>query len=153
MVVFLRARKLTLHRQSASLMYSRRHSSNMNISILTQDKTCQSKHNNVVYVILQATLIIRDLTLRVFAVTRFRGKKAVRKLYITILQSPCTVVAWLCDAHTSWSHLTSISVRGSVELASPVDVEHSLFIFKAMGKTSRPNCYKNGCKCKKQRKL
>jgi hypothetical protein len=25
-------------------------------------------------------------------------------------------------------------VRGSVELASPVDVEHSSFIFKAMGK-------------------
>jgi hypothetical protein len=25
-------------------------------------------------------------------------------------------------------------VRGSVELASPVDLEHSSFIFKAMGK-------------------
>jgi hypothetical protein len=53
---------------------------------------------------------------------------------------------------TSWSHLTSISVRGSVELASTVDVERSSFIFKTMGKRSRPNCYKNGCKCKKQRK-
>ena len=30
---------------------------------------------------LQASLIIRDLTLRVFAITRFREKKAVRKLY------------------------------------------------------------------------
>jgi hypothetical protein len=31
---------------------------------------------------IQATLVIRDLTLRVFAITRFRGgKKAVRKLY------------------------------------------------------------------------
>jgi hypothetical protein len=28
----------------------------------------------------------------------------------------------------------------------------SSFIFKAMGKRSRPNCDKNGCKCKKQRK-
>jgi hypothetical protein len=44
------------------------------------------------------------------------------------------------------------SVRGSVELASPVDVERSSFIFKAMGKRSRPNCDKNGCTCKKQRK-
>jgi hypothetical protein len=43
-------------------------------------------------------------------------------------------------------------VRGSVELASPVDVERSSLIFKAMGKRSRPNCDKNGCKCKKQRK-
>jgi hypothetical protein len=43
-------------------------------------------------------------------------------------------------------------VRGSVELAIPVDVERSSFIFKAMGKISRPNCDKNGCKCKKQRK-
>jgi hypothetical protein len=31
--------------------------------------------------VIQATLVIRDLTLRVFAITRFRGKKAVRKLY------------------------------------------------------------------------
>jgi hypothetical protein len=62
------------------------------------------------------------------------------------------VVALLCGARTSWSHLNSISVRGSVELASPVDVERSSFIFKAMGKRSRPNCDKNGCKCKKQRK-
>jgi hypothetical protein len=31
---------------------------------------------------VQATLVIRDLTLRVFAIPRFRGgKKAVRKLY------------------------------------------------------------------------
>jgi hypothetical protein len=43
-------------------------------------------------------------------------------------------------------------VRGSVELASPVDVERSSFILKAMGKRSRLNCDKNGCKCKKQRK-
>ena len=68
--------------------------------------------------VIQASLVIRDLTLRVFAITRF----------------------------------TSISVRGSVELASPVDVERSSFIFKAMEKRSRPNCDKNGCKCKKQRK-
>jgi hypothetical protein len=40
-------------------------------------------------------------------------------------------------------------VRGSVELASPVDVERSSLIFKAMGKRSRLNCDKNGCKCKK----
>ena len=33
-----------------------------------------------------------------------------------------------------------------------VDVERSSFIFKAMEKRSRPNCDKNGCKCKKQRK-
>jgi hypothetical protein len=31
--------------------------------------------------VLQATLVIRDLTLRVFAITRCRGKKAVRNLY------------------------------------------------------------------------
>jgi hypothetical protein len=43
-------------------------------------------------------------------------------------------------------------VRGSVELASPVDVERSSFIFKATGKRSRPNCDENGCKCMKQRK-
>jgi len=43
-------------------------------------------------------------------------------------------------------------VRGSVELASPVDLERSSFILKAMEKRSRPNCDKNGCKCKKQRK-
>jgi hypothetical protein len=55
-------------------------------------------------------------------------------------------------ARTSRSHLTSISVRGSVELASPVDVERSSFIFKAMGKRIGPVCDKNGCKCKKQRK-
>ena len=30
---------------------------------------------------VQASLVIRDLTLRVFAITRFRGKKAVRRLY------------------------------------------------------------------------
>jgi hypothetical protein len=102
-------------------------------------------HSNV-----QASFFIHDLTLRVFAIMRFRGKKAMRKLYGTILQPPCTVVAWLCGTCTNWSHLTSISVRGSVELDCPVDVERSSFIFKAMGK-SRPNCDKNGCKCKKQR--
>jgi hypothetical protein len=62
------------------------------------------------------------------------------------------VVARLCGTHTSLSHLTSISLKGSVELASPVDVECSSFIFKAMGKRSRHNCDKNGCKCKKPRK-
>jgi hypothetical protein len=60
------------------------------------------------------------------------------------------VTVW--RARTSWSHLTSISVRGSVELASPVDVERSSFIFKAVGKRNRPNCDKNVCKCKKERK-
>jgi hypothetical protein len=100
---------------------------------------------------VQATLVIRDLTLRVFAITRFRETKPWENCTV-ILQSPCTVVAWLCGARTSVSHLTSISVRGSVELASPVDVERSSFIFKAMGKRSSPNCDKNGCKCKKQRK-
>jgi hypothetical protein len=101
---------------------------------------------------IQATLIIRNLTLRVFAITRFRKKKKPWENCTVILQSPCTVVAWLCGARTSWSHFTSISVRGSVELASPVDLERISFIFKAMGKRSRPNCDKNGCKCKKQRK-
>jgi hypothetical protein len=47
-------------------------------------------------------------------------------------------------------------VRGSVELvvelAIPVDLERSSFIFKAMEKISRPDCDKNVCKCKKQRK-
>ena len=100
--------------------------------------------------ILQASLVIRDLTLCVFAITQFREKKPWENCTV-ILQSPCTVVAWLCGARTSWSHLTSISVRGGVELASPVDVERSSFIFKAMEKRSRPNCDKNGCKCKKQR--
>ena len=102
---------------------------------------------------IQASLVIRDLTLRVFAITRFRGgKKKPWENCTVILQSPCTVVAWLCGARTSWSHLTSISVRRIVELASPVDVECSSYIFKAMEKRSRPNCDKNGCKCKKQRK-
>ena len=32
-------------------------------------------------IIIQASLVIRDLNLRVFAITRFREKKAVRKLY------------------------------------------------------------------------
>ena len=36
--------------------------------------------------------------------------------------------------------------------AHQLDVERSSFIFKAMEKRSRPNCDKNGCKCKKQRK-
>jgi hypothetical protein len=105
---------------------------------------------SIIYYIL-ATLVIRDLTLRVFAIARFRGKKTWKNCTV-ILQSRCTVVAWLCGARTSWSHLTSISVRGSVKLASPVDVERSSFIFKAMGKISRPNCDRNGYKCKKQRK-
>ena len=30
---------------------------------------------------VQASIVIRDLTLRVFAITRFREKKAVRKVY------------------------------------------------------------------------
>jgi hypothetical protein len=76
----------------------------------------------------------------------------VRKLYsnfaVTVYGGGVTV--W--RARTSWSHLTSISVRGSVKLANRVDVEHSSFILKVMGKRSRPNCDKNGCKCKKQRK-
>jgi hypothetical protein len=38
------------------------------------------------------------------------------------------------------------------ELGSPVYVERSSLIFKAMEKRSSPNCDKNGCKCKKQRK-
>ena len=102
--------------------------------------------------LIQASLVILDLTIRVFAITRFREKKPWENCTV-ILQSPCTVVAWLCGARTSWSHLTSISVRGSVELARPVDVERSSFIFKAMEKKrSRPNCDKNCCKCKKQRK-
>jgi hypothetical protein len=75
----------------------------------------------------------------------------VRKLYsnfaVTVYGGGVT--AWRA---TSWSDLASISVRGSVELAGPVDVERSSFIFKAMGKRSRPNCDKNGCKCKKKRK-
>ena len=100
---------------------------------------------------VQASLVIRDLTLRVFAITQFMEKKPWENCTV-ILQSPCTVVAWLCGARTSWSHLTSVSVTGSVELASPVDVERSSFIFKAMEKRNRPNCDKNFCKCKKQRK-
>jgi hypothetical protein len=75
----------------------------------------------------------------------------VRKLYsnfaVTVYGGGVTV--W--RAH-QLVNLTSISMRGSVELASPVDVERSSFIFKVMGKRSRPNCDKNGCKCKKQRK-
>ena len=98
-----------------------------------------------IYIYIQASLVIRDLILRVFAITRFRGKKPWENCTV-ILQSPCTVVAWLCGARTSWSHLTSISVRGSV------DVGRSSFMFKAMEKRSRHNCDKNGCKCKKQRK-
>ena len=87
----------------------------------------------LLHLFLQASLVIRDLTLRVFAITRFREKKPWENCTV-ILQSPCTVVAWLCGARTSWSHLTSISVRGSVELVSPVDVERSSLIFKAMKK-------------------
>jgi hypothetical protein len=91
------------------------------------------------------------ISLYAFSLTRFREEKPWENCTV-ILQSPGTVVAWLCGACTSWSHLTRISVRGSVELASPVDVERSPLIFKAMGKRSRPNCDKNCCKCKKQRK-
>jgi hypothetical protein len=102
--------------------------------------------------LIQASLVIRDLTSRVFAITRFRGGKSREKIVqynfaITMYGGGVTVCA-----RTSWSHLTSISVRGSVKPASPVDVERSSFIFKAMGKGSRPNCDKNGCKCKKQTK-
>jgi hypothetical protein len=39
------------------------------------------KYESGFLTIIQATLVIRDLTLRVFAITRLRGKKAVRKLY------------------------------------------------------------------------
>jgi hypothetical protein len=35
----------------------------------------------MLYIYIQASLVIPDLTLRVFATTRFRGEKAVRKLY------------------------------------------------------------------------
>jgi hypothetical protein len=47
-------------------------------------------------VLVQASLVIRDLTLRVFAITRFRGKKkAVRKLYsnfaVTVYSGGVTV--------------------------------------------------------------
>jgi hypothetical protein len=38
-------------------------------------------NTDYIVVLIQASLVIRDLTLRVFAITRFRGKKAVRKLY------------------------------------------------------------------------
>jgi hypothetical protein len=92
------------------------------------------------------------ISLYAFSLQHDLGKKKPWENCTVTLQSPCTVVAWLCGARTSWSHLTSISVRGSVELANPVDVERSSFIFKAMGKRSRPNCDKNGCKFKKQRK-
>jgi hypothetical protein len=46
--------------------------------------------------ILQATLVICDLTLRVFAITRFRGIKAVRKLYsnFTVTVYGGGVTAW-----------------------------------------------------------
>jgi len=47
---------------------------------------------------LQASLVICDLTLRVFAITRFREKKPWENCTV-ILQSPCTVVAWLCGVH------------------------------------------------------
>jgi hypothetical protein len=46
---------------------------------------------------VQATLVIRDLTLRVFAITPFRGGKAARKLYsnfaVTVYGGGVTV--WL----------------------------------------------------------
>ena len=42
----------------------------------------RSKGNINMVISIQASLVIRHLTLRVFAITRFRGKKkAVRKLY------------------------------------------------------------------------
>ena len=41
----------------------------------------ESIHAHIRQNYIQASLVIRDLTLRVFAITRFRGKKAVRKLY------------------------------------------------------------------------
>jgi hypothetical protein len=44
---------------------------------------------------VQATLVIRDLNLRVFAITQFREKKAVRKLYsnfaVTVYSGGVTV--------------------------------------------------------------
>jgi hypothetical protein len=65
----------------------------------------------------------------------------VRKLYnnfvVTVYGGGVTV--WRAHQLVTF---TGISVRGSVELASPVDVQRSSFIFKAMGKRSRPNCYK-----------
>jgi hypothetical protein len=42
---------------------------------------------------IQASLVIRDLTLRVFAIIRFRGENPPRENCTVILQSPCTVVA------------------------------------------------------------
>jgi hypothetical protein len=41
----------------------------------------KSQHGSHIQFVIQASLVIRDLTLRVFTITRFRGKKAVRKLY------------------------------------------------------------------------
>jgi hypothetical protein len=43
---------------------------------LPEDDVHSSKHVGAV----QATLVIRDLTLRVFAITRFRGKKSRDKI-------------------------------------------------------------------------
>jgi hypothetical protein len=102
---------------------------------------------NLFIILVQASLVIRDLALHVFAITQFRGKNREK-----IVQYNFAVTVYGGGARPSWSHLISISVRGSDELASPVDVERSSFIFKAMGKRSRPDCDKNLCKCKKQRK-
>jgi predicted nucleic acid-binding Zn ribbon protein len=70
------------------------------------------------------------------------GKKAVRKLYsnfaVTVYGGGMTV--W--RAHQL---VTSYQYQC-------VDVERSSVIFKAMEKRSKPNCDKNGCKCKKQRR-
>ena len=50
-------------------------------------------------------------------------------------------------------HAEGQSAAALCPSASPVDVERSSFIFKAMEKRSRPNCDKNCCKCKKQRNV
>jgi hypothetical protein len=96
---------------------------------------------------IQASLVIRDLTC-VFAITWFRWKKAVRKLYsnfaVTVYGGGVTV--W--HAHQL---VTSYQCQCERECWA-VDVERSSFIFKAVRKRSRHNCDKNCCKCKKQRK-
>jgi hypothetical protein len=58
---------------------------------------------------IQATLVIRDLTLRVFAITRFRGEKSREK----IVQSFCSHrVRWWrdCVARASTDHILPVSV-------------------------------------------
>jgi hypothetical protein len=76
------------------------------VIILTWGHTC--KHSAISVVLLSCTGIPR-FTRSHF--TRFRynaisGKKAVRKLYSNF-QSPCTLVAWIWSARTSWSHFSS----------------------------------------------